>query len=449
MKLTPSMYEPLFVSVTEHVTVNTLYDVRRVKRDGSYPVYIRVCCRHDKLYLPTGISLTPDDYAKALIVKTGSTKICKAKAQVGQVFKKVNDAVDALIAENNFTFDNLKNILAGPQKSQDKTVTLLEYWKEFGDSKNTEKTREQYLNALKSFYRFLGCKVTCHIKRRTKERTLEVKGKNNKVTPSYVNENVIKLWDASMEKEGLSTSTRSIYLRALRAVMNSLGQNNVITKTPKFTIKQGTRRKEDFIPVSDIVRIRDYKKAAGKKAADWWLILYLCNGSNLKDLAHLEWGNDYFYNQDNKELTYIRGKIADRAQVIVHIPIIEPLQKMLDKYGSKPEMGKRVFPQILLGAKTEADIESRIHDFNRQIRKGMQGVCEQLGIRPVTASTARNSYITTLTWHGIQDAFIDSMVGHVDSKNVLRGYQGTLSPKKRAKVNSLLFVDPETEEDDE
>ena len=449
MKLTPSMYEPLFVSITEHVTVNTLYDVRRVKRDGSYPVYIRVCCRHDKLYLPTGISLTPDDYAKALIVKTGSTKICKAKAQVGQVFKKVNDAVDALIAENNFTFDNLKNILAGPQKSQDKTVTLLEYWKEFGDSKNTEKTREQYLNALKSFYRFLGCKVTCHIKRRTKERTLEVKGKNNKVTPSYVNENVIKLWDASMEKAGLSTSTRSIYLRALRAVMNSLGQNNVISKTPKFTIKQGTRRKEDFIPVSDIVRIRDYKKAAGKKAADWWIILYLCNGSNLKDLATLEWGDDYFYNKDNKELTYIRGKIADRAQVIVHIPIIEPLQKMLDKYGSKPEMGKRVFPQILLGAKTEADIESRIHDFNRQIRKGMQGVCEELGIRPVTASTARNSYITTLTWHGIQDAFIDSMVGHVDSKNVLRGYQGTLSPKKRAKVNSLLFVDPETEEDEE
>ena len=448
MKLTPSMYEPLFVSVTEHVTVNTLYDVRRVKKDGSYPVYIRVCCRHDKLYLPTGISLTPDDYAKALIVKTGSTKICKAKAQVGQVFKKVNDAVDALIAENNFTFENLKNILAGPQKSQDKTVTLLEYWKEFGDSKNTEKTREQYLNALKSFYRFLGCKVTCHIKRRTKERTLEVKGKNNKITPSYVTESVIKLWDASMEKAGLSTSTRSIYLRALRAVMNSLGQNNVISKTPKFTIKQGTRRKEDFIPVSDIVRIRDYKKAAGKKAADWWLILYLCNGSNLKDLATLEWGNDYFYNQDNKELTYIRGKIADRAQVIVHIPIIEPLQKMLNKYGSKPEMGKRVFPQILLGAKTEADIESRIHDFNRQIRKGMQGVCEELGIRPVTASTARNSYITTLTWHGIQDAFIDSMVGHVDSKNVLRGYQGTLSPKKRAKVNSLLFVDPETEEEE-
>ena len=440
------MYEPLFVSVTEHVTVNTLYDVRRVKRDGTYPVYIRVCCRHDKLYLPTGISLSPEDYAKALIVKTGSTKICKAKAQIGQCFKKVNDAVDALNAENNFTFENLKNILAGPQKSPSKTVTLLEYWMEFGEGKNTEKTREQYLNSLKSFYRFLGCKVTCHIKRRSKERVFNVTGKKSKVVPSFVNETLIKQWDASMEEAGLSVSTRSIYLRALRAVMNSLGQNNVISKTPKFTIKQGTRRKEDFIPVSDIVKIRDYKKRAGKKAADWWIILYLCNGSNLKDLAYLEWNDDYTY---NKELTYVRGKIADKVQVTVHIPVTEYLQKLLEKYASKPVKGNLVFPQILLGAKHESDQESRIHDFNRQIRKGMKGVCEDLGIRPVTASTARNSYITTLTWHGTQDAFIDAMVGHVDSKNVLRGYQGTISPKKRLKVNNLLFVDPEIDEDEE
>ena len=78
----------------------------------------------------------------------------------------------------------------------------------------------------------------------------------------------------------------------------------------------------------------------------------------------------------------------------------------------------------------------------------MKNVCEELNIRPVSASTARNSYITTLTWHGISDAFIDSMVGHVDSKNVLRGYQGVISPKKRMKLNNLLFNDPEDESEE-
>ena len=131
--------------------------------------------------------------------------------------------------------------------------------------------------------------------------------------------------------------------------------------------------------------------------------------------------------------------------VIVNIPITEPLRVLLNKYASAPNLGTRVFPQILLQAETPRQIDYRVHDFNRIIRQGMQKVCAELDIRPVTASTARNSYITTLTWHGISDAFIDSMVGHVDTKNVLRGYQGIISPKKRMKLNNLLFVDPEAE----
>ena len=62
----------------------------------------------------------------------------------------------------------------------------------------------------------------------------------------------------------------------------------------------------------------------------------------------------------------------------------------------------------------------------------------------MSASWARNSYITTLTWHGISDAFIDDMVGHTDGK-VLSGYQGKISATKSAKINSMLFDDPEEE----
>lgn len=233
-------------------------------------------------------------------------------------------------------------------------------------------------------------------------------------------------------------------MRAFRAVMNSLTEANLLKERPKITIKAGARRKEDFISVPDIIKIRDYQGNA-KKYADWWIIIYLCNGSNLKDLAMLRWNDDYFY---SNELTFIRAKIAGKVEISVHIPVTESLKMMLDQYASKPKKGELVFPQILNEAKTLEQIDSRVHDFNRNIRHGMQTVCEAIGIRAVTASTARNSYITTLTWHGISDAFIDSMVGHADGKNVLRGYQGTISPKKRMKINNLLFVDPEIEKDE-
>ena len=444
MEINPSAYEPMLKNASEQVFVRAFLDIRRQKKDGTFPIYIRVTYQGEKWLYATGVCMTDDDYAKALVVKNGSSPINKAKSQVTKAFNKINDAVVALNEQKRFSFESLKKAVTNPEKVQaKKATTLLEYWLEFGESKNTEKTRLQYSTAMKNFYRFLDCTVeSVTDPSNPNQKTLVVKGKKSKISPSFVDEALIGQWEASMDKAGLSDSTKSIYLRALRAVMYSLGQKKLIAETPKFTIKH---RKEDFIPVSDIVKIRDYE-GPGRKAADWWLILYLCNGSNLKDLATLEWGDDYFY---NKELSYVRGKIADKVKVTVHIPVTEPLMKLLMKYASEPEKGKRVFPQILLNATSEADMESRTHDFNRQIRKGMQGVCAKLGIRPVTASTARNSYITTLTWHSIQDAFIDSMVGHVDSKNVLRGYQGTISPKKRLKVNNLLFVDPEIEEDEE
>jgi integrase len=135
--------------------------------------------------------------------------------------------------------------------------------------------------------------------------------------------------------------------------------------------------------------------------------------------------------------------MADKQPITVNIPILPELQILLDKYATIRQEGGRVFPQILRDAKTETAITHRVHDFNADIRKGMQLVCSELGIKTATASTARNSYITTLTWHNTADAFIDAMVGHSDGKSVLRGYQGKASPKRRAAINSLLLTDPE------
>ena len=252
MALNPAIQEPLFVSTCENILINTFFDARRIKKNGLYTIYVRVNCHHQRLLLPTGVSLSDDDYAAALQVKAGSSAIRKARAQVGQLFNKVVDAVNALNAENKFSFENLKSALASPQQKQSqKSTTLYEYWVQFGESKNTQKTREQYSNALKNFYRYLGCTVTTVTDEATKVKSLVIKGKKSKLLPSFVNEAVIEEWQDYMTKQGLSDSSKSIYLRALRAVLNSLGEKKIIGQTPKFNIKSGTRRKEDFIPVSD------------------------------------------------------------------------------------------------------------------------------------------------------------------------------------------------------
>ena len=160
MEINPSAYEPMLKNASEQVFVRAFLDIRRQKKDGTFPIYIRVTYQGEKWLYATGVCMTDDDYAKALVVKNGSSPINKAKSQVTKAFNKINDAVVALNEQKRFSFESLKKAVTNPEKVQaKKAMTLLEYWKEFGESKNTEKTRLQYSTALKNFYRFLGCTV--------------------------------------------------------------------------------------------------------------------------------------------------------------------------------------------------------------------------------------------------------------------------------------------------
>jgi len=421
---------PLFSENVSGVFVASTLDTRHSKKlkPVPVPVSVRVTYLRKVWYYPTGTTLTYEDYEKVVRANKGKGDYSKIKDQIKPIQDKVANAVRELVNTNRFSLEVLKNEI-GKRGAVSKS-TLLDHWNEIRDSKQKEKTREQYRQAATSFYKFLGCKT----QRDIETKRLVLYGSKVSIMPKDVTAELIQEWDQSMAVNGLSTASRSVYMRAMRAVLRELKQDSVIRDMPNMTIKQGGRRTDDYLPVEDIVKVRDYSG----EWADWWIILYLCNGANLRDIAGLTWPRD-----TEAEFSFKRSKTADKKPATVHIPNIPALQKLLDTYASAREQGQRVFPKILLDAKSETAITNRVHDFNAAIRKGMQTVCTELGIKPATASTARNSYITTLTWHGISDAFIDGMVGHSDGKNVLRGYQGKISPKRRARINSLLFVDPE------
>ena len=428
--------DPIFSENVSGVFVASTLDTRKPKE--LYPVAVRVTYLRKVWYYQTGTALAYEDYEKVVRANKGKGQYSMVKDQIKPIQDKVANAVRELVNANRFSLEVLKNEIG--KRGVVSKNTLLDHWNEIRDSKQKEKTREQYRQAATCFYKFLGCKT----QRDANTKRLELCGAKTSIMPKDVTSELIQEWNQAMTDgslsdppKPLSTASRSVYLRALRAVLRELQQNGIIRDVPNMTIKQGGRRTDDYLPVEDIIKVRGYSGEL-KEWADWWIILYLCNGANLRDISELAWPRD-----TDSEFTFKRSKTADKKPVTVHIPIIPALQKLLDTYASNREYGQIVFPQILLSAKSETAITNRVHDFNADIRKGMQTVCTKLEIKPATASTARNSYITTLTWHGISDAFIDDMVGHSDGKNVLRGYQGKISPKRRASINNLLFVDPE------
>ena len=150
--------------------------------------------------------------------------------------------------------------------------------------------------------------------------------------------------DASGKIVGkISDSTRGIYLRHCRAIWNECLQRGYLTgiEYPFSNIKQkgliviptGGNRKENYLNVEYSLGL--------------FLVQYLCNGFNLADAGRLTY-SQYYYDTERRAFKFNRKKTGERSEggSEVIIPIIEPLQKILDEIGAKPEKNALVFPHI-------------------------------------------------------------------------------------------------------
>lgn len=433
----------IFICLTLDTRTNPISKCVPQNKATWIPIAVRVTYATRVVYFRTGTKVTPQMYEV----------LCKAKrsediSRLKKEYERIEKAIDDLLEEDEFSLVKLQERCS--KRSDSNKMALLPYWEMFGkDSKKSKKTQDQYMTSMRSFIAFC-----------------ESKGNSaDKYLIKDVSEPMIMQWDEYIQthnsrkgKDTCSADTRSMYLRALRAVLRDAASKGIITKVPKIKIPQGNRRVDNFVCVADILRLRDFiapeewdneKKDTTRKYIDMWLCLYMLNGCNTIDMAKMVWSDAFKY---ENELTFIRSKTnsdnrENGSTATIRIPIIPELAVMLDKYASPYCEGNRIFPFIIGdNAPTEAQVADRVHDFNARMRNALKDVCEVLKMRPITAQYARNSFTTTLTHHGISDVYIDQAVGHSAGNKVLRGYQGKFSPKKRYKFNTLLFIDPEDDE---
>lgn len=429
----PAIYTESIQGVVVSARLCTRQNAATVGKKGEilFPVVIRVAYLKERFEKRIGLRLTYEGYLGVVNSRGGSVYGSIREKQIRPVFLAYVAAVEELKKKGEFHIENLPKTL-GDREEKPEEKPLYQYWNEYANGKDKAKTADYYRDSCRQFFMANGA---------TKAmvgRVAVLSGKVLALKPSAFRLEMVDKWREVMTEAGNSTSSQAARLRALRAVLYDLEARKIIAKAPKLEMPPTTRRRDIFLTVPDIIKLRDYR-GEGKVFSDWFVMLYLLNGANLRDISALVWPQDC-----DSEFTFIRSKTAGKRPYTVHIPITKLLEPYLQKYASDRMAGERVFPQILLGAKSERQVAQRVHDFNAELRKGLQPICKTLGIKTVSAEWARNSYITTLTWHGVSDAFIDDMVGHADGK-VLSGYQGLISPKKRMKINSLLFTDPEGE----
>lgn len=256
--------------------------------------------------------------------------------------------------------------------------------------------------------------------------------------------NAVKEKNGSIERE-LSDATVGLYLRSYRTIWNLCRSQGYLLDVPYpfsnkkeknlVVIPRGKVKKkvylkrEQFTELYNVFINKNYPETWKKGYAErahhslgLFLVQYLCNGFNLADAARLQY-NDYYFQTGKRAFLFNRKKTADRSvngsEVV--IPIIEPLQVILDEIAAPPTLGGYVFPQIFKGETSEKERRKLTAQENSNIKDRVTKICHDVlgwdrAIKP-SGTWCRHSFATNLRNAGVEKTYIDESMGHSCNSN--------------------------------
>lgn len=281
-----------------------------------------------------------------------------------------------------------------------------------------------------------------------------------------IDRNFVQRWVRAMKKGRLSTTTIAIDLRTFRTIVNIAIERGLINGNTKEMFKDTgynkvCSRKHEFLDVATMRKLYNFWEADKAVDADGkelflprekhaifrdlglFLFMYLGDGQNLADTLRLTYDGWYFATH-GKQLRFLRHKTRDRNESASEVifPVTPELQKIIDKYGNKPEQGKRVFPIMSEFITPEKEVWV-IQRYNRYIREHMAKIAELLGMEQCpTATWARHSFATNLNNSGaVPYKYISDSMGHSGNGDITSNYIGAYPLEKMLEYNWYLLND--------
>ena len=136
----------------------------------------------------------------------------------------------------------------------------------------------------------------------------------------------------------------------------------------------------------------------------------------------------------------VRQKIEGRCDMEVVIPIIPPLQTILDQIAAPPIKGSLVFPDIYGDAQTPIDRRKRVAMENQNIKKRVRRLVKSMGweVQP-SCTWCRHSFATNLTHAGVPHNYISESMGHSVDSNITNRYIDAFPLAQQMEFNSRLL----------
>jgi integrase/recombinase XerD len=236
------------------------------------------------------------------------------------------------------------------------------------------------------------------------------------VTPEFLNL-LEKYFLGSKMK--LSYSSIGLYMRNIRTIFNQAISKKIISAElypfgkGKY-VPPSSKKAKKALSIETIEKIYNYKSDNPEvlRAKDMWLFAYFANGLNVKDIAFLK-----YENIKDGMLSFIRAKTKHSTKEniqTIEIFITEDIQRIINKWGRKPQRPKSFIFDILHPALlSDLQIYRDINQAVRTTNKYMKRLSEDLKLERVpTTNFARHSFSTVLKRAGVPIEMISEQLGH-------------------------------------
>lgn len=402
------------------ITGAILYDVRREKIGGLFPVKYRVTYLRKQKYFDSGFSLSVTDWNN--LRKTKNNQLKETREMLTDGNAVIKEHVKDLVKANIFSFPFLEARL----KKGDNTSIDVAFEKKIKKLKENGQvgTAGIYDSALKSLSDF------------NKNREIRFLA----ITPDWLQK--YKQWFVGDDKN--SYATASIYLRCLRAVFNEAISENIIPGSAypfgrgKFEIPSSPGRNM-ALSLSQIKTLLEHPVESGsttEKLRDLWFFSYMANGINMKDLVTLKWRNI-----NNGEIVYHREKTKNttKDKRPIEVPVLKEMEIIFDKWANTDKSPEAyIFGYLDNRNNNPERVRVVTQNVTRLMNRHLKKITDATGLPHVSTYTARHSFSTVLLRSGANIEFISEALGH-SSIETTRAYLAGFEPDTRRKMNENLL----------
>jgi integrase/recombinase XerD len=404
----------------EKVKVTVVLDRRNEKKDGTYPVKIRVWdgnTQKAKRY-GTSLSVSEGDFHTAWETVRPRKEYLPLKKRLQALLTDNQAAVDQL---EHFTFDLFERKASIPKGDAANVIYHLErrsvelqdegriaYGKSYGSTANA---LMEFINTNKLLFA--------------------------EVTPKF-----LQALEDHMINQGKSYTTVGVYARNLRAVFNSAIESNDASRDQypfgkmKYVIPAGANKKK-ALTTEQLKKLRDLplNTDGQERARAIFLFSYASNGMNMKDIAFLKWSQ-----VTSETIEFVREKsrrTKKSNRTVITVFMNEFHRDVLTRYGSNPEQSTYVFPVLKEGMSALEQYKA-VQGFTRSINQYLEKISSQLDLPEISTYWARHSFATVAVRKGASMEFMRESLGHSDMKTTLNYFAGFDDESKRKLANTIM-----------